>query len=260
MGGARHGCRHDQYVRSVIGGRDTARGLLFDHALPALPRSDGLPARLDLGGAAMPTLAASDPPVHTTHRRAVFPELVARRMHTLEHDIRALSESTVKQALRDEKFDFMAAIGNIVPITVIARLIGFRDIDPMQLLEAAFDSTTMVGGTMSLDELNTLVTRTGTIQAWIADQITDISGRRGRRDPAGRAAGVGCRHPADGRGHHHPAHPAERGRRIHDQPAGQRGPDARGGSRRCNNGCAKSRKISTCSLRRRCGSSRRFGK
>lgn len=132
---------------------------------------DGLPARLDFGEAAMPTLATADPPVHTTHRRAVFPELVARRMRTLEDDIRALSAAAVKQALDDGSFDFMAKIGNMVPITVVARLIGFRDIDPMQLLEAAFDSTTMVGGTMSMDELSTFVARTETIEAWIADQI-----------------------------------------------------------------------------------------
>lgn len=132
---------------------------------------DGLPARLDFGDAAMPTLATADPPVHTTHRRAVFPELVARRMRTLEDDIRALSATAVKRALDDGRFDFMATIGNIVPITIVAKLIGFRDIDPLQLLEAAFDSTTMVGGTMSMDELNTFVTRTEAIEAWIADQI-----------------------------------------------------------------------------------------
>jgi cytochrome P450 len=137
--------------------------------------SDGLPARLSFGDAATPTLAAADPPVHTTHRRAVFPELVARRMRTLEDDIRALSASTVAKALRENNFDFMATIGNVVPITVVAQLIGFRDIEPMQLLEAAFDSTTMVGGTMSLDELNALVTRTGIIQAWISDQVRNVS-------------------------------------------------------------------------------------
>jgi cytochrome P450 family 144 len=137
--------------------------------------SDGLPARLSFGDAATPTLAAADPPVHTTHRRAVFPELVARRMRTLEDDIRALSASTVAKALRENNFDFMATIGNVVPITVVAQLIGFLDIEPMQLLEAAFDSTTMVGGTMSLDELNALVTRTGIIQAWISDQVMNVS-------------------------------------------------------------------------------------
>jgi cytochrome P450 family 144 len=133
---------------------------------------DGLPARLDFGDAAMPTLAAADPPVHTTHRRAVFPELVARRMRALEDDIRALSATTVASALRHDNFDFMATIGNIVPITVVAKLIGFRDTDPMQLLQAAFESTTMVGGTMPLDRLNNLVTRIGVIQEWIADQVT----------------------------------------------------------------------------------------
>jgi cytochrome P450 family 144 len=104
--------------------------------------------------------------------------LVARRMRTLEHDIRALSESAVKQAMGDDGFDFMATIGNIVPTTVVARLIGFRDIDPVQLLEAAFDSTTMVGGTMSMDELNTLVTRTETIEAALG-----LSRRSSRRSP-----------------------------------------------------------------------------
>jgi cytochrome P450 family 144 len=132
---------------------------------------DGLPARLDFGDAAMPTLATADPPVHTTHRRSVFPELVARRMRTLEGDIRELSATTVAQALRDETFDFMATIGNIVPITVVAKLIGFREIVPMQLLEAAFDSTTMVGGTVSLDQLTVLVARIGVIQDWITDQV-----------------------------------------------------------------------------------------
>jgi cytochrome P450 len=133
---------------------------------------DGLPARLDFGDAATPTLAAADPPVHTTHRRAVFPELVARRMRALEDDIRALSATTVASALRYNNFDFMATIGNVVPITVVAKLIGFRDTDPMQLLHAAFESTTMVGGTMPLERLNDLVTRIGVIQEWIAEQVT----------------------------------------------------------------------------------------
>ena len=59
--------------------------------LSLLYRDDGgLPARLDFGGTAPPTLATADPPLHTTHRKAVFPELVARRMLTLEGDIRTL--------------------------------------------------------------------------------------------------------------------------------------------------------------------------
>jgi cytochrome P450 len=136
---------------------------------------DGLPARLDFGGAAPPTLATADPPLHTTHRRAVFPELVARRMLTLEDDIRALCATAVDEALRDDPFEFMSAVGNVVPITVVAKLIGFRDINPAQLLGAAFDSTAMIGGTMTLDRLTELVTRIGVIHEWIGGQVADTT-------------------------------------------------------------------------------------
>src|ERR1700677_4141240 len=73
---------------------------------------NGLPARLDFGGAALPTLATADSPVHTTQRRAVFPELVARRMRALDSDIDALAQTTVKEALQDNTFEFMGTIGN----------------------------------------------------------------------------------------------------------------------------------------------------
>lgn len=136
---------------------------------------DGLPARLDFGGTAPPTLATADPPLHTTHRKAVFPELVARRMLSLENDIRALCETAVDDALASDPFEFMRTVGNVVPITVVAKLIGFRDINPAQLLEAAFDSTAMIGGTMSLDRLTELVTRIGAIQEWIRRQVADTS-------------------------------------------------------------------------------------
>jgi cytochrome P450 len=132
---------------------------------------EGLPARLDIAGAAPPTLATADPPLHTTHRKAVFPELVARRMRTLEDEIRVLCTTAIEQALGGGPFEFMGSVGNVIPITVIAKLIGFRDIDPTQLLEAAFDSTAVVGGTMTLDRLTEIVTRIGAIQEWIGAQV-----------------------------------------------------------------------------------------
>ena len=136
---------------------------------------EGLPARLDFRGTAPPTLATADPPLHTAHRKAVFPELVARRMLTLEDDIRTLCETTIDEALRDDPFEFMTSVGNVVPITVVSKLIGFRDINPVQLLEAAFDSTAMIGGTMTLDRLTELVTRIGVIQEWIRLQVAETS-------------------------------------------------------------------------------------
>ena len=110
--------------------------------------------------------------MHALHRDAVFPELVAKRMAALEPDIVEISEDTVTQALDEGSVDFMAAIGNVVPITMISRLIGFQDSPLDELLKAAFDSTAMLGSTLSYDELVALIARTGEIQEWVSRQLS----------------------------------------------------------------------------------------
>ena len=58
----------------------------------------------------------------------------------------------VTPALAGGTVEFMTVIGNVVPITMISRLIGFHDSDLDQLLRAAFDSTAMLGSTLTLDD------------------------------------------------------------------------------------------------------------
>jgi cytochrome P450 family 144 len=132
---------------------------------------DGMPHRLPFGDAGIQALATADPPMHALHRSTVFPELVAKRMAMLEPDIVAIAERCVNEALAGTSVDFMASIGNVVPITMISRLIGFHGSDVNQLLRAAFDSTGMLGSTLSYDELIALIGRSGEIQEWIVDQL-----------------------------------------------------------------------------------------
>jgi len=134
--------------------------------------TEGMPCRLPFGDAGIQALATADPPTHALHRDTVFPELVAKRMAALEQDIVTIAEDCVSQAINDGSVDFMAAIGNVVPITMISRLIGFHDSPLDQLLHAAFDSTAMLGSTLSYDELVACIARTGGIQAWIALQLS----------------------------------------------------------------------------------------
>jgi cytochrome P450 len=136
---------------------------------------EGLPARLSFGDVGVDALATADPPDHKVHRSVVFSELVEKRMATLEPEIADIARRTVGQAVEAGEVDFMAAIGNVVPITVISRLIGFPDSDPDLLLQAAFDSTSMIGGTLPLDRLEALVARTGEIETWIADQLARVA-------------------------------------------------------------------------------------
>jgi cytochrome P450 family 144 len=131
----------------------------------------GLPRRLPFGDAGAQALATADPPMHALHRKAIFPELVARRMAELEPDIVDIANRCVTRALDSGTIEFMSEVGNVVPITMISRLIGFHDSNMDQLLSAAFDSTAMLGSTLSYDELMDLIARTGEIHTWLADQL-----------------------------------------------------------------------------------------
>jgi cytochrome P450 len=131
---------------------------------------DGLPARLRFGEGTQ-ILAVADPPVHTVHRRVVFPDLMARRMAGLQSEVAAVAEGCIDRALEDRLVDFMAVIGNTVPITMITQLIGFRNGDLGELLRAAFDSTALVGGRLTLIELEALLVKSAETNTWITDQL-----------------------------------------------------------------------------------------
>jgi cytochrome P450 len=148
--------------------------------------SDGQPCRLSFGDAGAQALATADPPMHTLHRNTVFPELIAKRMTALEPDITSLANECLTRALeRGGTTEFMTAIGNVVPITVTSRLIGFRGADVDQLLRAAFDSTAMVGAAHTFDELMQLVPRSTEIQEWIAGQVAAA-----KKDPSADILGT----------------------------------------------------------------------
>jgi cytochrome P450 len=154
---------------------------------------DGLPQQLSLGDFGVQTLATADPPHHALHRGAVFPELVARRMTSLEPDIADVADTCVSRALDEGSTDFMATVANIVPITMITQLIGFRYGNLDVLLQAAFDSTEMLGATFSLARLGELIERIGPIEAWIREQIDQAAA-----EPVDDLLGAVVRGIADG--------------------------------------------------------------
>jgi cytochrome P450 family 144 len=130
----------------------------------------GLPARLQFGDMAIQTLATADPPLHTVHKRTVFPELVAKRLALFEPEIMEDAIRYTEGALAKGNFDFMTEIGNMVPISVISRLIGFRDSDLDSLLRSALNSVAMLAGTGNLEKIQELWTASN-ITAWIAEQL-----------------------------------------------------------------------------------------
>jgi cytochrome P450 len=133
----------------------------------------GLPGRFMFGDAGGQALATADPPLHEIHRRAVFPELVTKRMEALEPEIRDLADGLVTRSLQTGTIEFMSAIGNVVPITMISRLIGFRGSNLDELWRSAVHMTRLVGSTLTLDELVKFAAGGDEVQAWIADQVAE---------------------------------------------------------------------------------------
>lgn len=139
------------------------------------------------GGPGTDVLATADPPTHTVHRRSVFPELVARRMVTLRDEIEALADERLDGLSAEGSAEFMDAVANAVPIRVVSRLIGFEADEPDALLQAAFDSTAMLGATEPLDVVLGLMERTFAIAGWIDEQLIDAE-RNGRDGILGAVA------------------------------------------------------------------------
>lgn len=132
---------------------------------------DGTPGVERFGGEWTNVLATADPPMHTLHRATVFPELMNKRMTALRPEVDALVVDHLIAAVEHPRVEFMAAVANAVPITVVSRLVGWQDEDPDELFRAAVDSSAVLGATRSLAEAHAAMERTAAVGAWISAQL-----------------------------------------------------------------------------------------
>ena len=105
--GDQPGPRSSRSARSSSWSRRAPGSTDFSSNMKCLLYRDdaGLPGRFTFGDAGGQALATADPPLHEIHRRAVFPELVTKRMEALDPEIRELADGLVTSALaeRDDR-------------------------------------------------------------------------------------------------------------------------------------------------------------
>jgi cytochrome P450 len=136
---------------------------------------NGLPGRMAKNNGVLQVLATADPPVHGAHKKAVFPELAARRMAGMLPEIEQITDACLEPLLRRGSGEFMATVANLVPITVVSKLVGFTEPDIDKLLRAAFDSTAVVGATLSKFQLILRMVRSAVTFRWISRQLRTAS-------------------------------------------------------------------------------------
>jgi cytochrome P450 family 144 len=136
---------------------------------------DGRPSLFDTSvlGPGTTTLATSDPPAHSIHRKAVFPELVAARMALIEPVIRRAVFERLDAARGKPSLEWTSAVANPVPMIAMARVIGFPIEDHALLLPWSFDGTDLLAGTMTLEEMGPLFAAADAGRSYLSARLDD---------------------------------------------------------------------------------------
>jgi cytochrome P450 family 144 len=104
---------------------------------------------MDAAGSAGHVLATADDPHHADERKLVLPGLVAKRIRGLEPFIEQTADRLWAEAALDCGIEWMSAMGDRLPMTLVARLIGLPDDDVPQLVEWGYGSTELLGGVLA---------------------------------------------------------------------------------------------------------------
>ncbi|MEV5837083.1 cytochrome P450 [Nocardia sp. NPDC052112] len=142
---------------------------------------DGSAAVFDLdgGGQAIHVLATSDEPTHQAHRKLVLPALVAKRIRALEPTITTAADRLWAQGFRDGHIEWVSAMGDRLPMTLVAKLIGLPDEDIPQLLALGYTSNELLDGVVGTDRLFAVVTAATELADYLRRQLVQASDRPG---------------------------------------------------------------------------------
>jgi cytochrome P450 len=158
--------------------------------------ADGRPAMFDMShlGSNIRTLATADPPIHTAHRKVVFPTLVERQMTALEPTARTIAGDLFDRVLPSDHIEWTSAVAEPLPVAVLAELMGFRQYDRDQLVGWALDGAGLLAGTCTPDEMAHLTERAGEAGAYLAGELEEAPA-----DPAAGIVGAVKRGVVDGK-------------------------------------------------------------
>lgn len=159
---------HDQ-ILSVVNDPET-----YSSRLVALLLAGGEGVTLVEGGEAMgpaDVLAVSDPPDHTRHRRLTRPAFSERRITALEPEIRTTVEGALGAAVESGTAEWMGAVASLLPVTMIARVLGLPDDDVPRLKAWSDAGVELLGGVASPERMDELLRTTGGFLTYCAAQV-----------------------------------------------------------------------------------------
>ena len=116
-------------------------------------------------------LATADEPAHAVHRRALLPQLAAKRIRAFEPFIAATADHLWNTNVDDGRIEWMSAVANRLPMMIVGRIIGVPDTDIDKLVRWGYAATQVVEGLVSQEQLNAAGVAVMELAAYITDQF-----------------------------------------------------------------------------------------
>jgi cytochrome P450 family 144 len=129
-------------------------------------------------------LATADDPAHAVHRKALLPQLAAKRIRAFEPFIAETAERLWNAHLQEGWIEWMGAMANRLPMIIVGRIIGVPDEDIDQLVRWGYAATQVVEGLVSQDQLTAAGIAVMKLGAYITHQF-----RQAAADPADNLLG-----------------------------------------------------------------------
>jgi cytochrome P450 len=136
-------------------------------------QSDGTISRFELGELGGPTqaLATADDPMHAIHRKALIPQLAAKRIRAFEPFIAETADEIWSTRIEDGRIEWMGAMANRLPMMIVGRIIGVPDEDVDKLIEWGYAAPQVVEGLVSPEQLTAALNAALELAAYITGQF-----------------------------------------------------------------------------------------
>ncbi|MGV9796818.1 cytochrome P450 [Mycobacterium sp. NPDC003449] len=139
---------------------------------------DGTVGTFPMGELGGPTqaLATADDPAHAVHRRALIPQLAAKRIRAIESFVTDTSAHIWETRVHGGRVEWMGAMANRLPMMIVGRIIGVPDQDTDKLIEWGYAATQFVEGLVTQQQLTAAGVAVMELSEYITEQFQHASG------------------------------------------------------------------------------------
>ncbi len=124
----------------------------------------------ELGGPTQ-ALATADEPAHAFHRKALLPQLAAKRIRGFESFITETFSRLWGADAQAGGIEWMSAIANRLPMMIVGRIIGVPDTDIDQLIRWGYSATQVVEGLVTQEQMDAAGGAVLELGGYITDQF-----------------------------------------------------------------------------------------